>query len=249
MDLSKFFNTAQIALKKNSPTILTAMGITGTVTTAYLVGKASFVASDIIRHNESEWGTVEDKKARLKERTRTVWKLYVPAAISGVTTIACIFGATKISARKTAAAAAAYSLSEKAFSEYKDKVVEKIGQNKERAIRDEIAQDTVTAKPPTNGVLVIGSGDILCLELYTGRYFNSNVETIRKSQNNINAVLNSRDEATLQDFYYMLGLPPTSDASHMGWNSDKLLDLQFSSVLAPDNRPCLAFSYNYVKPL
>lgn len=227
-------------LRSNSPAILTAIGVTGTVSTAYLAGKASFRAAESIQNLPPS--------STKKEKVKFVWSLYIPSGISGALTIACIIGATKIGYKRTAALTAAYSLSERAFNEYKDKVIETYGKNKEQKVRDDIAQDRVRESAPGREVILSGSGDVLCCELYTGRYFKSDMETLRKSQNDINAKLVREGEATLSDFYYLIKVPYTSFSSNMGWNVDKLMELEFSTVLTEDGRPCLAFDYKSIIP-
>jgi len=249
MTLKDMARRAERMVRTNSPVILSGIGVSGTITTAYLAGKASFQAAFVIQAQENEIGAAEGKLERLKDNTKLVWRLYIPAGISGVVTVACIIGATRTGNRRTAAVTAAYSLSEKALSEYREKVVEQFGINQEQKIRDAIAEDKVGKDAPTSKeVLVIGSGDILCCELYTGRYFISSMELLRRAQNDINALLLNQDQATLSDFYYLLGLPQTDNAHYAGWESYKLLELEFSTVLTEDNRPCIAFSYNYIKP-
>lgn len=244
--LKDLTNSSVHFLKQNAPALLTAVGISGTITTAYLTGKASFTAAEIIRIEELETGTPDELKERLRTRFTLVWRLYVPPTITGLATIGCIVAATRVESRRSAAIAAAYSISEKAFSEYKEKVVETIGEKKEKNIRDEIVKDNVAANPPT---MIFGSGTVLCCELFTGRYFMADMETVRRAQNDINAQLLRNDEATLNDLYYILGLPTTDFSAYSGWTSDKLLELDFTTVLSDDNRPCLAFSYNYTKLL
>jgi len=239
------FNKAERLVQHNSSSILTAFGISGTIGTAYLTGKASFKAAHIIQEEER----LTTKKVDPKDAVKKVWKLYIPAGVSGVATIACIVGVSKIGSRRTAAITAAYSLSEKAFTEYKSKVVETLGEKKEKKIRDEVYETKMSNNPPSSsGIVLAGTGDVLCCETWTGRYFNSDMETIRKAVNVINAKLNREMEATLSDFYYLIGIPTTSSSSYSGWNSDKLMDLDFSTLLH-DGRPCLAFEYNYVKIL
>jgi hypothetical protein len=241
MTIKEVLFRAEKLVQENSTTILTAVGVSGTITTAYLTGTATFKAAYRIMCAEIEGGHIDTKtKASL------VWRLYIPPVVSGTLTIAAIVSAAKINSRRAAALTAAYSLSEKAYSEYKDKVVETLGERKEKKVRDEIAADQVNNHPP-QGVVMLGSGDILCCELWTGRYFNSDMEAIRKAVNVINAKLNRDDNATLSDFYDLIGLPNTTSSSYSGWNSDKLLDLNFSTQLH-EGKPCLAFEYNYVKP-
>lgn len=250
MTASRIIHNAVKVVKRNSPVILTALGVGGVVTTSYLVAKASFEAGVIITANENEEPPSEDFKERLTERTKQVWRLYIPAGISGAATIACIIGSSKISGARVSAAATAYSLTDLAFSEYRDKVVEQIGKGKEQLIRDELAQDKVN-KNPVGGreVMLIGAGHVLCCELYTQRYFRSDMEALRRAQNDINMRINSDRYVMLDEFYDILGLSHTSHSHEMGWDSDRLLDLHFSTVLSDANEPCLAFEYNYVKPL
>jgi len=81
------------------------------------------------------------------------------------------------------------------------------------------------------------------------RYFACDIEKLRKTQNELNARLIKHDYATLDDFYYMLGLRQTTVSGTMGWTSDKMMELIFSTTLSDDGRPCLTFEYNYTKTL
>lgn len=241
MNLHGIVTILEKTIRDNSPVILTALGASGTVVTSYLAGMASY---DVGKHAKPGFDDLS-----LKEKIRVSWKRYIPTAISGTVTIACIIGAAKVGSRRTAVSMAAYSLSEKAFNEYKEKVVDQIGARKEQAVRDEIAQDRVTANPPpSREVVLAGPGNVLCMEIYTGRYFNSDMESLRKAQNDINARLLRDDHASASDLYIMLGLPYTSHSSYIGWTSDRLMEMQFSTALADDGRPCITFEYNYVNP-
>jgi hypothetical protein len=248
MNVHNLLKIAETVLRKNSPAILTAIGVTGTLTTAYLAARASFKAAEIIRVEEENKPPHFDAQTRFKERTKLVWKLYIPAAVTSVATIGCLISATKIGNRKLAASIAAYSLSEKAFVEYKEKVIDQIGARKEQAVRDEIAQDRVNANPPSREI-VLGSGHVLCHEAHTGRYFESDMESLRKAMNDVNAKVLSEMWVTLSDFYYLIGLPRTSESSEFGWKDGKQLALMFTTLLTPDNRPCLSFEYNYLTKL
>lgn len=228
------------AVKANAPEILTGLGVTGVITTSYLTGKASYHAS------RDEDAPIDMSN---KEKIQRYWKLYVPAAISGALTIGCIIGASKGNNKRTAAAVTAYSITEKAFSEYKEKVIEEVGKGKEQKFRDQVVQDRVLAKGPTGEVLLGNGKHVLCCELYTHRYFRSEMEALRKAQNDVNAwVVNTRS-ATLDDFYSLIGLTSTTTSGKLGWEDDRLMELTFTTVLAEDGEPCLAFDYNYVKPL
>ena len=151
--------------------------------------------------------------------------------------------------RRTAALAAAYSLSEKAFDEYKEKVKERIGESKEQRLRDDIAQDQVNRAPLSkNEVILTGNGDVLCYDSITGRYFLSQVETLRRAMNDVNVQVINNGYASLYNFFELVDLASTPYSHEVGWNADALMDIKFSAVLAEDGRPCMSVNYN-VSPL
>lgn len=248
MNLNYAIHKLEKLLRDNSSTILTAIGVSGTLSTAYLAAKASFKAARTIDLNQAQHD-LEEKSHPFdnKEKALMIWKLYIPAGVSGALTIGFVIGGAKLGAKRTAAAYSLLTVSEKAFSEYREKVVEQLGEKKEKSVRDEIAQDRVNANPE-KGIILVGPGNVLCMEMHTGRYFNSDMETIRKAVNTINAKMIREIDATLSDFYYLVKLPVTSYSSMTGWNSDKMLELYFSTTLADDGRPCITFDYNYVIP-
>lgn len=251
MKFNKIINTAIATLKRNSPILLSSAAITGVVSTAYLAGKASFEAVRAIdraqyRENLSEKSHPFDNK----EKAQIVWKLYIPAAASGAMTIVCIVGTAKVGNKRAMAAQAAFVLTERAYAEYREKVVEEFGEKKDEAIRARIAEDRIRATPPpSQQILITGPGNVLCCELHTGRYFASDMETLKKAENNLNAMLLRQDTASLAEWYHLIGLGPTTNDDDLGWHSDKLMELNFSTVLSEDGRPCLAFDYNYFRPL
>jgi hypothetical protein len=233
---------------KNSPLIMTALGVAGLATTAYLTAAASFKAARVIDSRESIEGTAGDAVERFKERASLTWKFYIPPVATGVATVGAIAYANRLGAKRTAAAISAYSITERAFAQYRDKVVDEIGSHKEQVIHDDIAR-TEVAKKTSETIILAGSGEVLCCELYTHRYFMADMESLRKAQNDVNAQIMSELYISLDEFYYAIGLPSTAHSGELGWDSDKLMELEFSTVLTEDGRPCLAFNYNYIKPI
>lgn len=241
MTFSDFFQRAGKLAADNSPAILTAIGVTGVLTTAYLTGKTSFKAARLIDETE----TFEKKALEPKEKVELVWKLYIPAVTTGLVTVVCIIGANRIGTRRAAALATAMTISEKAFTEYKDKVVERLGQKKEQAVRDEIAQERVDRNPvsQTKEIIIAGGGDVLCLDAFTGRYFKSDIETLKKAQNDLNYRIISDMYASLTDFYNLIGLAPAGCSEEVGWSSDRLLELSLSTTLADNGQPCIVVDF------
>lgn len=137
-NVMKIFNTVKKAVEKKSPEILIAFGIAGMITTTVLAVKATPKAMEKIKeveknkkeefdrdHGYSELDTMF--KLTKPEVVKATWKCYIPAAISGATSIACIVGANTVHSKRNAAIATAYKLSEKALTEYKEATIEEVG--------------------------------------------------------------------------------------------------------------------------
>jgi hypothetical protein len=229
----------------NSPTILTAVGVTGTISTAVLAARASFQAKDILIAAQA-WQDMQELGHELdrKEKFELVWKVYIPAASTGMITVVAIIMANRIGHRRAAAVAAAFSISQEAFTEYREKVIEKLGEKPERAVRDGIAQDQVRRDPPkTTEVIITDNGDVLCRDAFSGRYFKSNVESIRKAVNDLNQQILGFGYASLTEFYILIGLDRTSISDEVGWQG-KMITAEFSAAMTEDNKPCMVLNYS-----
>lgn len=242
MQVANLTKTVSKAVKHNSPAILTAMAIAGTVSTAILASKATVDAiRDYDRLTRLEANDVRMEKTDIFRR---YWVSYVPAVATCGVTIACMIGVNTVHSRRSAALMSAYSLTENAFKEYKEKVVETIGTAKEQHIRDEVAKDQVLKHPVSKQeVYITGTGNTLCYETITGRYFKSDIETLRQAQNDVNKTLLSEMYVSQNEFFRLIGLPPTGAGETVGWDVDNFLDLQFSSVLNELQEPCLSVGY------
>ncbi len=75
MTFHELVKKSEKPITDNSPAILTAIGVTGTLTTAYLTGKATFKAAEILQAEFEEY-----RPCTTKEKAQFVWKLYIPAA-------------------------------------------------------------------------------------------------------------------------------------------------------------------------
>lgn len=244
MTLRTIVHSTKKAAVDNAPALLTAVGVAGTVTTAYLTGKASFKAYEYL-HDEHELKRVTTRDATAvltpKEKLLTVWKLYIPAAAVGIGTITAIVFANRIGTRRAVAMAAAYSISEKAYSEYREKVVETIGKNKEEKLRAEIQQEKVKQNPPPD--IEMMQGDVWCKDAHSSRYFPSTMEKIKKAQNDTNYEVLNQGYASLTDFYGRLDLEKTKESDDIGWNSDNLLEIMFTTTISDKGQPVLVMDF------
>lgn len=238
--------SVRTAMVKHSPEILTGIGIAGMVTTTVLAVRATPRAIALLEEKANEENCcLEDLKPA--EKVKAAWKCYIPAAATGVTSIACLIGASSVNAKRNAALAAAYTLSDTAFREYKEKVIETIGEKKERVVRDKVAEEKVKKSPvDTERVIVVAKDKPLCYDPLSDRYFNVDINTIKKAVNDLNAKIltNFAGYATLNDFYDEIGLPHIGLGDELGWNIDHRLELDISYVPTEDGSPCAVIGHS-----
>jgi len=248
--LAPHIHRLRFLVNENSTTILTGVGVAGTVATAVLTGRASFKAAQIIENERKDqlealkFPETDVTPFSKTEKVKMVWVQYIPPVAVGAATVTSIVLAHRISSKRIAAIAVASTISERALQEYKTKVVEKLGGRQETAIREEIAQDQVTKNPPSNQVVIAGSGDVLCFEPLTGRYFNSTIESIKAAENKVNYEIIHFDSCSLSFFFDEIGLRPTDYSDLVGWNVDNRMEINFTTTMSEDNRPCLVIGFN-----
>lgn len=252
MNASKLVKNVQTSMKKNSPQILTGIGIAGMITTTVMAVKATPKAIALIEAREADYALESiDRGSDFKElpkieAVKACWTCYIPSMIVGGVSIACLIGASSVNLRRNAALATAYTLSESALKEYQEKVIEEIGEKKEEAVRDRIAKDHIEKNPVTkNEVILTEKGETLCYDMLSGRYFKTDIDKLRKAENDLNRQMRDDIYVSLNEFYYAIGLDPIKIGDKIGWNIDRgYIDLNFSSQLTEDGRPCLVLDYH-----
>lgn len=241
-------------LASNGATVLTVGGVIGTVSTAVLAARASLKAQESLQKQREDWNDKHDKyllehdgvggiePLKQTDKLMVTAPHYVVPVITGTLTVGCIVGANMVSARKAAALATAYALTDERFKEYREKVSTKLTGPKQQAVLDEIAQDHVDANPPGKEVVIITEGDVLCYDNITGRYFQSTVEKIKRAELDIKETLYHHNSASLSDFHSRIGLKPTTYTQEVGWNIDNAIEVIFSTTMAED-RPCVTIDF------
>lgn len=233
--MNKFSNF----LKQHQSEIILGLSIAGYMGAIVTAVTATPKAVKLIEERK-KYEKVDDISAL--EKIRTVWKLYTPTALLAILSTAGVICANRAQVKHVTALTAAYSLSEEALHKYEQKVVEDFGKNKDKKVRSEIAQDEVNANPvSTNTVLVTGKGKTLCYDPSSGRYFESDIDTIKRAVNELNRrMVTNEMYISLNELYSEIGLPPTSVGYELGWNVNKgFIEIDFSSVLSEDGQPCL----------
>jgi hypothetical protein len=245
MNLTPLFKRLGKVAADNSPAILTSIGVTGVVASAYLAAKGAFQAADIITKAQAE----EDKgevghELTTEEKFHLTWKCYIPAATCVVLSATAMICANNISNRRAAAMASAYSVVRESYSEYRAKTVEKIGKKKEQEVRDEIAQDRRDRHPIDRTTLIVtGKGPTLIYDKWNDRYFTSSRNEIDAAVNQLNREINVNGFATMTEFYHLLNVPGVGHSDYLGWSLKQLLEVKYSGTLDADGDACLQMEF------
>ena len=252
MNLISALQSARVALIKHSPEILIGIGVAGMITTTILAVSETPKALRCIEEKKVE---LEVDELTVRETVEAAWKCYIPAAITGVLSTACIVGASSVNMKRNATLATAYTLSEAALREYRDKVVETIGEKKEEAIRDAIAKDKIDEHPVSKSeIIVTGKGETLCYDVLNDRYFRSDIDKLKRAANDVSHTMLLEGYVSLNDFYDEIGLKRVSKGDDLGWNANRsrdLVEIDPSAQLTEDGEPCIVLqfkvppSYNY----
>lgn len=242
-NIMNFFNGVRAKADKHSPEILTGIGIAGMITTTVLAVRATPKALKLI--DEAK----EESDLKKIEIVKVAWKPYIPVVITGGLSVACLIGASRVNFKRNAALATAYTLSEKALKDYKDSVIETVGEKKEKVIREKVAQDKINKSEINNNseVVVVGSGDVLFLEPICGKPFRSDIEYVRKVINDFNYRMTTGVEEyiSLSEFYDEFNIPHTRISDELGWNlgRDGQIEVDFLAGKTDDGKPCLVLDY------
>lgn len=241
--------------------IMLGAAIAGTVVTAVLSWRAGIKVDKILSEqkeklegNEKEMTSEGADEAQIedmrKEVTVETIKRVAPAValpvLAGTSTVIAIACGYKAASTQIATLSTLYSLSDKALSDHMEKTKELFGEKKVQEITDAVKADKVKNNPPgKNEVIITGKGETLCYDDYSGRYFKSDAETIRKAVNDINAQLRDDMYVSLNEFYALIGLSNVKLGDDIGFMiDDGYMNLSFSATLTEDNIPCLVLNYD-----
>lgn len=243
---NNLLNTLNTFRVKHEPEILMSMGLAG-LTFSVAWGIKSTIKAvrlcDEVKKKENK------EKLTAKEVIKTTWKLYLPVVITTGLSIPCVILGNRVSSKRNAALAAAYTISETAMQEYKEKAKEIVGEEKAKKIEEEVNKDKASKKE--SSAVIIGEGETLFYEPLTDRYFKSTWNDIQKAANELNeeALGSATGQFSLNDWFEKLGLPSTEIGDSIGWGTSAydccstLLRIDMTTAKTKDNKPCGCICY------
>lgn len=262
MSVKTFAKKMVEGTKKHAPLILAITGLVAAGATVVLAVRETPKVKTAMEEKKTEKveelrkALPDDKqdcniKAELTivEKSKIVVKHCWPAMLTSISCIAAIAGSQIISGKRLSAAEFARDAAEKAFNEYVESTVKKVGAKKEDEIRQDVAQRAVEKNPPNKELIVSGSGDVLCLDMVTNQWFNSTVNAIKKAQNDINAMCLSGEFVTINDFYDALDVRHVPYGDNLGWMinpgdaNTELLNIEYLPNLNDSDELILCINY------
>ena len=242
--MNKVLRHSKLFINRNASTILTCVGGIGVVATAVMAVKATPKAMLLLDEAKQEKGEELTKI----EKVQAAGLAYVPAALVGVSTIACIFSANVLNKRHQAALMSAYALLDSSYKDYKKKVEELYGEDANNRVREELVKDKYEEEQ-----IEVEDNKQLFYDDYSGRYFESTMEDVLRAELEINKLLCVCGGAYLNEFYDALGIPTVDYGEHMGWSTfmmmetcwDSWLDFEHTKVTYDDGMECYIITMSY----
>lgn len=257
MDIKKTLIKTSLKLKKHSPEILIVAGVIGTVASTVMACKATTKLGEImdnakddieavheaVEHPEDlpQKYTAEDGKKDLTivytQTALRVAKLYLPAVALGALSLTAIIKSHDILKKRNVALAAAYTAADKGFKEYRNRVVERFGNDVDKELRynvkakefeHKVVNDDGTEETVVETVNVASIDDVSDF----AKYFNKdcagwsdnaekNLFFLKRQQDFANELLEANGYLFLNEVYDMLGIPRSKAGQVVGWVYDK----------------------------
>jgi hypothetical protein len=240
-----------LVLEKNSPSLLFGAGIVGVVGSTVLACRATLKMQDVLDETQEKLNTaktLEHENYSEKDRQRDIViihvqsaakivRLYGPAIVVGGASIAALTRSHNILTERNAALTAAYAALDKGFREYRQRVVDKYGEDQDREFRYSSREVEIIQDGKKKTVKRVGDDGP---SIYA-RFFDPlstswskepeyNLLFLKCQQTYANDLLLARGHIFLNEVYDMIGVPRSKAGSIVGWiltpdrETDNLVD-------------------------
>ena len=203
----KLTKTCARFLRKHGGTLLAVAASVGVGLTAYETHKAAVKATTLVVMNKAE-------PMSKKEVVQECWKFYIPAAVLGGGTIACILGSNALNKKQIASLTAAYIALGKSYQQYRRQVAERIGSEAEA----DVLEKSKVEEPAEE------DKKLLCYEPFSNRYFHATEAELYDAFYQVNRDFSLYGEVSINNLYSYLGLDYLPEKDDMGWCSDYMIN-------------------------
>lgn len=242
--LKKIGTMVDMFFEKRGSGVLTAIGVISGVTAIGLTIHATVKAMNQIEEEKClRVEREEPEEMTKKEIVKTVWKTYIPPISMAIFSNVCFIASYSNCSKRNASLAAAYKMSETAYTAFKGATIDELGEKKVKDIQKKASEKQMRETPiKTSEVIMVSGKNVLCFDSLSGRYFRSDMETIKSARNDFNYQLINEMYVSVNDWFEKIGLRPTED--RRGWNvNDGTLDILFDTKLSENGEPCIVLTY------
>lgn len=246
MDILTLTSGSRNYVKQNAPVILLTGGIGFGIFTTILGISATLKASDIIRDiKEDEEVNKLEKKEVIKREVLEVAPLYIPMAISGAASIACLIASHNIEAKRLAAVSTLYSLTARELASYKGKIRKELGNKKADLIESEADGEIMREHDIDVDPGLRQDGDMLCYDWLSGRYFYASPARIDAVENTLNRRLIQEMFINLNEMYDEFDISRIGIGDEIGWTlDDDMISFTKTFDTAENGEVCLMLKCN-----
>ncbi len=249
--LVKLGRKSKMVAVAKSPEILMGIGIAGVVVSTVMACRATLRIEEVLDETHNRLETIhtatetlpleeysdEDRMKDLvityTQATVAVVKLYTPSVIVGGLAITSLLGSHRVLQRRNLAVMAAYKAVQESFIEYRRRVVDDLGTDKdieykygvqEVKVKETIIDENGKKKKITVKKKVVDPNN---LSEYA-RFFDEgstkwtktpeyNLVLVKNQMHWLNDLLHSRGHVFLNEAYDALGIQRTQAGQHVGW--------------------------------
>lgn len=185
-------------------------------------------------------------KLKFKDAFLISWKAYLPAAITGACSTACVIGGISTSLRRTAAMATAAKIAETTLKEYSHKVIEEIGEEKEQKIKEEAKKAAAEKIEAENRPKHHDNETRLYCDGYLKKPLYATPVEIERAIGELNRMKDLYTYFSLNDFYSCLKSDSCPAGDEFGWNdSDGVITYHITdTAITYDGRPALVIDFS-----
>lgn len=228
--------------RKHTPAALFVVGVVGVVGTVILASRATLKLEEVIEKAQDDLTKArefEDEEYSDQDRQKDIaivygrtavslGRLYGPAAIVGIVSVAALTGSHVVLSRRNAAITAAYAAIAKGFQEYRSRVVHEFGADKDRELRYNLQERTVVEETD-EGPITVKIKDVVPNQasIYS-RFFDQmspnwnrmphyNQMFLQCQHKWANDLLHTQGHLFLNEVYDMLGIPRSKEGAVVGW--------------------------------
>lgn len=246
VSLTRNFNRKILIVKKQSPHILFIAGVLGSITSTIMACRATLKLTTTLDEIQTDIKSINDMKQHMShsavdtysekqykkdaayvytKATLKITKLYAPSAIVGIVSIGALTGSHIQLTKRNTALMAAYAAVQKAYDDYRERVRDQLGEEKELEIyhagKTDIIKNELDKKEE---IKTVDPNKWSPYAVFFDDY-NKNWEKdpelnrlyVQCQQNYANNLLRARGHLFLNEVYDMLGVDRSKAGSVVGW--------------------------------